>query len=327
MTYVNLARVPSASACHDTMRSVSQAIVEQLSKIDSSKNRSSSAVLSPGSLGRIGRGFRGAPISSSRDDPMPSEGFPAPLPPTTLPYELSLLDYLFINPMAQHNKASDYTNGKKCAKGKGTGKPNGISISELGGNSHGGLNGSGDGGPTIGFPPGAFQSTFTSPGNNGIGPYGLAAVGLSHLNGNGQISGGGFSGGIDNLSNTPIETNGNGHGHASTSNGTDMEGLSGSGSGLGGMNPHGLSGLYSQVPEGGLGGGVGGSGNTPSASGGGTSGGSHLASGGGSQSAATAAGGDPNFDIFSFLMDEEGGIGGTGTWDALDVPPDFSLWS
>jgi len=33
------------------------------------------------------------------------------------------------------------------------------------------------------------------------------------------------------------------------------------------------------------------------------------------------------FDVFSFLMDEEGGLGGTGNWDALEVPADFSLWS
>lgn len=32
------------------------------------------------------------------------------------------------------------------------------------------------------------------------------------------------------------------------------------------------------------------------------------------------------FDVFSFLMDDEGGLG-TGNWDALEVPADFSLWS
>jgi len=37
----------------------------------------------------------------------------------------------------------------------------------------------------------------------------------------------------------------------------------------------------------------------------------------------------PNFDIFSFLMDEEGGISQVGNtnWNALDVPADFPLWS
>lgn len=62
--------------------------------------------------------LRGAPISSSRDDPHPSTDFLAPLPQVTLPYELSLLDNLFVNPMASHSKASDYTNGANCAKAR-----------------------------------------------------------------------------------------------------------------------------------------------------------------------------------------------------------------
>ena len=36
---------------------------------------------------------------------------------------------------------------------------------------------------------------------------------------------------------------------------------------------------------------------------------------------------DNNFDILNFLMDEESGLGGTNTWDATDIPADFSLWS
>ncbi|KAK4685133.1 hypothetical protein P7C73_g5030, partial [Tremellales sp. Uapishka_1] len=93
------AKVSSAAACHDTLQSVSQAILAQISKLPPPPSSSS---LSPG------RQFR-APISSSRDEPPP---FPAPLPPTTLPYELSLLDNLFFNPMSSHKKASEYTTSK-----------------------------------------------------------------------------------------------------------------------------------------------------------------------------------------------------------------------
>lgn len=103
-------RVPSAAACHDTLRTLSQAIFKQLSDLDpphttvtSSPNRRSL--------------LRSAPISSSREDPLPNV-FPAPLPPVALPYELSLLDNLFRNPMASHNKASDYTSNKLCGKRK-----------------------------------------------------------------------------------------------------------------------------------------------------------------------------------------------------------------
>lgn len=107
------ARVPSAGACHDTMRTVSSSILEQL--------RQSAARAPPQTSGShdYQRGsFRGARISSSRDDPHPGTDFLAPLPQVTLPYELALLDNLFVNPMASHSKASDYTNGANCAKAR-----------------------------------------------------------------------------------------------------------------------------------------------------------------------------------------------------------------
>lgn len=87
------------------MTKLSQAIFTQLSSLSP---RPPSAPTSPG-----GRTFGlNAPISSSRDDPRPNETFPAPLPPVILPYELNLLDNLFLNPMAVHAKASEYTDGK-----------------------------------------------------------------------------------------------------------------------------------------------------------------------------------------------------------------------
>ena len=53
------------------------------------------------------------PVSSSRDEPLNNDTFPAPLPAIALPYELSLLDNLFLNPMSTHIKASDYTDGSR----------------------------------------------------------------------------------------------------------------------------------------------------------------------------------------------------------------------
>jgi hypothetical protein len=222
------ARVPSASACHDTMQTVSKAILDQLANTKPPAEHASPS-----------RVCRGAPISSSRDDPLPNEAFPAPLPQITLPYEFSLLDNLFLNPMSSHNKASDYTNGNKRSKLASELNATGATVP-----------GSFGGAPPQGFPPGAFHtanfgSTPTTNTNiaamNGLGAYGMAT----------QVPG-------MNTAQNFVEE---------------------------GARP--------------------------------------LSSGG----PGTEVNADGSFDIFNFLMDEEGGLGGTGNWDALEVPADFSLWS
>jgi len=38
-----------------------------------------------------------------------------------------------------------------------------------------------------------------------------------------------------------------------------------------------------------------------------------------------AAGEEGGFDMFSFLMDDDAGLG--NGWDSLEVPSDFSLWT
>lgn len=181
--------------------------------------------LSPGILGRT-------PVSSSRDDPLPTEAFPAPLPSVPLPYELSLLDNLFINPMAAHGKASDYMDGNKNRQVK---IANRIAAKLQMPESNQAW------GPApYGLPPNAFHS-----GNfNGLGPYGMAA----------QV---GMAAGVFPSPSVSVDPNGSFSG---------MQQLNG------------------EDPNGG-------------------------------------------FDVFNFLMDEEGGLGGTGNWDALEVPADFSLWS
>jgi len=226
------------------MQTLSKAILEQLSN---SKPASSD---SPG--GRAMGMSRAAPISSSRDDPLPNpnESFPAPLPAVTLPYELSLLDNLFVNPMSSHKKASEYTNGNKnrCA-GKGA-------DGQVRGGDGGAITGA-----TIaaalatpqGFPPSAFGGTGVTPASGDQSLMGLQAYGLAA-----QVGG----------------------------SGTNSLALSGDGAKL----VTGNSANANQTM------GVG------------------------------AAPGDTGFDLLSFLMDEEGGLG-TGTWDSLDVPADFSLWS
>jgi hypothetical protein len=145
------------------MRSVSQAILEQLGKTEPPPSATS-----PRSI------LRGAPISSSRDDPLPNEAFPAPLPPITLPYELSLLDNLFLNPMAPHNKASDYTNGCK--------NRNKAIANEVRSNFVQNTSSASYGAPPQGFPPGVFQTSFPdglaggmAGIGAGLGPYGMAA--------------------------------------------------------------------------------------------------------------------------------------------------------
>lgn len=39
----------------------------------------------------------------------------------------------------------------------------------------------------------------------------------------------------------------------------------------------------------------------------------------------TGAGEEGGFDMFSFLMDDDAGLG--NNWDSLEVPSDFSLWT
>jgi hypothetical protein len=253
-------RVPSAGACHDGMRNVSQAILEQLSKMDSPRNEVSSR--SPG--GRLG-----AAISSARDDPLPNDpSFPAPLPPTTLPYELTLLDNLFLNPVSSHHKLSEYTNGKN-SKLKGglesatfnrTPAPQPLPAS---------------------LPPAAFHS---------FGPYGIAA----------QVA----SGAADNSHHPSLASVagawlGTEAGAAAAS--TAITGApSGNGDAI--MAELQLNGIVAP-PANGVNG---------------------TTTNGDDAAAATA-----NFDIFSFLMDEEGGLSqiGNTNWNALDVPADFPLWS
>ncbi|RXK40030.1 fungal specific transcription factor [Tremella mesenterica] len=184
-------RVPSAGACHETMASVSSAIFDQLSKIDpmpmpTQTTRShSSGSTSPGRM------IRSAPISSSRDDPLPNETFPAPLPPITLPYDLSLLDNLFRNPMAAHNKASDYTNGRQRGRGQEQGTVPGSTAS-------------------FGKPHGTTEDI-------GLGPYGMAAQvslhGLPHGHGHGHGHSTGMgmgNGGWEGQMGTPQGTEGEG---------------------------------------------------------------------------------------------------------------------
>ncbi|WWD18636.1 hypothetical protein CI109_103089 [Kwoniella shandongensis] len=281
-------RVPSASACHETMRNLSQAIFEQLSKLEPPETTNSTTT-SP-------RNIRGAPISSSREDPLPNEAFPTPLPAVTLPYELSLLDNLFRNPMASHDKASEYTSNKGPKARKGAVKEeHGIGFTPA----------------PQGFPPGVFHtpsgvssshahgfgggsqaannSAFGDP-NTLLGTFGIVAqmgMGTSpsaNGNGNGPI----FNSDHTSSSVTDPTTTSTGHG--------DEHAGPGGGEGMG-------SGVHSMLNGGGA---------TPTA----------ISNNGAS---GEGEGMGMGFDIFSFLMDEEGGLGG-GNY-ALDVPADFSLWS
>lgn len=219
------------------MQAASKAIIDRLSSSNPGANGNSPS-------GRIIP--RSAPISSSRDDPLPNDVFPAPLPQVTLPYELSLLDNLFINPMSSHNKASDYTNGNKARcqnKSTGDGKTNSTgttSSSTLATTSI----------PTPqGFPPSAFGGQGISANNIDPGLMGIQAYGMAAQMGQ---------------------------------NGT--------------ANPTSADAKFPTAV------------NT-------------------NQTMGVGAGPtDTGFDLLSFLMDEEGGLG-TGTWDSLDVPADYSLWS
>ena len=241
------------------MQALSKAILERLT----ASSPPPSSVNSPN--GRSIGIPRSAPISSSRDDPLPNpnESFPAPLPAVTLPYELSLLDNLFINPMSSHKKASEYTNGNKsrCAQKSATEHRHGASSAgpatlsaSLSGHSWE---------RERGFPPSAFGGTGTTsngaeadPSLSGVQAYGMAAqVGAAADGGSGAA----YPSLADN-----IKAN-----------------MSAAGANSGTAN----------------------------------------------QTMGVGAGpADTGFDLLSFLMDEEGGLG-TGTWDSLDVPADYSLWS
>lgn len=245
-----IARVPSAAACHDTLRTLSQAIFKQLSDLDpphttvpSSPNRRSL--------------LRSAPISSSREDPLPNV-FPAPLPPVALPYELSLLDNLFRNPMASHNKASDYTSNKLCGKRKAEAE---------------GYNQS----TPLSMPSRAFHSA---------GEY-------------------------------PASQSSSGHGNGTISDPSTMMGTFGMAAHL---NLHPGSNLPLFPPSSGPN--LSTLANTAAAA---AAAGSFAPAGEASNGAMLNVDNEQNgFDIFSFLMDDEGGLGMNGF--SLDVPADFSLW-
>ncbi|KAK8858741.1 hypothetical protein IAR55_002970 [Kwoniella newhampshirensis] len=284
-------RVPSASACHETMRNLSHAIFDQLSKLDPPET-TNSASASPGRM------LRGVPVSSSREEPLPNEAFPAPLPAVTLPYELSLLDNLFRNPMASHNKASEYTSNKgPKAKKEPTNGENGVGSFEPApqgfppgvfhtpsststGHSHGHGFGGGHGSSSFGF---------TDP-NTLMGTFGIATqMGMAASTSPGATGGG----------NPPVFNGDSSHSMfnattTSTTNG-DSHGGPGGGTGMGG-------GVHSMLND------LGASTAMP-----------------GSAANGEGEGNGNGFDIFSFLMDEEGGLGGSNY--ALDVPADFSLWS
>lgn len=252
------------------MQAVSSAILDQIQKLDPPPRDASTSSQTPD--GR--QIMRGVPISSSRNDPHPHDSpFPTPLPNIPLPYELTLLDNLFVNPMVKHNKASDYTCGsqKRCqqkqAQKSGGGGQQQPKRTDAGAvyNNPTQFNSfvASTGSAPQSLPPGAFQMgpSFpanlnqipqTSNGNGmGLGAYGMAAVG-----GSSQID-------PNNLFTMQNP------GGASTSTGSN---------------------------------GVTGTGNN----------------------AANGEDGAP-FDVFSFLMDDESGLG--NGWDSLEVPSDFSLWT
>lgn len=207
-------------------------------------------------------------VSSARDDPLPNDAsFPAPLPPTTLPYELTLLDNLFLNPVSSHHKLSEYTNGAKNAKLKGN------------------LNDTNFAGPPVpqdvpaSLPPAAFHS---------FGPYGIAAQVASGAGASAQPS-------LASVAGAWLGTEA-----GATAASTVVPGApSGNGDAI--------------IAELQLNGVVPAAGNT-----------NGTTNGNGEAADMTA-----NFDIFSFLMDEENGISNIGNtnWNALDVPADFPLWS
>lgn len=240
------ARVPSAAACHETMRHASQAIIEQLSKMSPPRKDIPSA-RSPG-----GRFRAAAAISSARDDPLPNDAsFPAPLPPTTLPYELTLLEHLFLNPLTSHHKASGYTNGAKASAVRQAATNPPAQPTKA---------------PSS-LPPSAFHS---------FGPYGIAAQVAPN---NATVAGAWLGTEAGQAASSTVQP--------------------GAPSG----NPNAVN------PELALNG---------------------IINGNNESNGTQQQQQDNNsFDIFSFLMDEEGALNsiGTGSWNALDVPADFPLWS
>jgi hypothetical protein len=251
------------------MKSVSQAITEQLGKMSPPRKDGLPQARSPG-----GR-FRAAALSSARDDPLPNDAtFPAPLPPTTLPYELTLLEHLFLNPLTSHHKASGYTNGAKAAAAAAQVRKSCTKVSTRNEVTTGATPARTEGSIPASLPPSAFHS---------FGPYGMAA----------QVSGGGNTPSLASVAGAWLGSNA---GQAAT--GAVVPGA-----------PSGVPGaINAELALTGLTGGD--TNGTPAAA---------------DNTVDPAA----SFDIFSFLMDEEGGLNGlnTGTWNALDVPADFPLWS
>ncbi|WVQ73386.1 hypothetical protein IAR50_002957 [Cryptococcus sp. DSM 104548] len=259
-------RVPSASACHDTMRTLSQAIFKQLAELDPPPVSNTSTSPTQRTI------LRSAPISSSREDPLPNEAFPAPLPPVTMPYELSLLDNLFRNPMASHNKASDYTSNKQCGK-----------------RAHAGVDGYSHAPGSM--PPRAFHSAEnghyapytpapTNDPNTLMGTFGMAA----------------------HIAMSPVATSP----AFPPSDGPSLDTLASTAaaaaasSGASGSTEDRISALVHSRSA------------------------NASASGGTGNGNGTGFGeNDSVFDVFSFLMDEEGGLGSNGY---SEVPADFSLW-
>lgn len=258
------ARVPSAGACHDTMQAVSSAILDQIQKLDPPPRDASTSNRTPDGRPLL----RGAPISSSRNDPLPHDSsFPTPLPNIPLPYELTLLDNLFVNPMVRHNKASDYTCGsqkrcqqKQAQKGQqqhpkqtdaGPMYTNPTQFNSLVASTTSSIPQS--------LPPGAFQTGSSFPAtlnqlpqvstsnSTGLGAYGMAAVGTNQIDPNNLFV-------MQNPGGASTSSNG---GVVGTTNTTGEEGA--------------------------------------------------------------------QFDVFSFLMDDDAGLG--NGWDSLEVPSDFSLWT
>ncbi|WVW84848.1 hypothetical protein I302_106883 [Kwoniella bestiolae CBS 10118] len=295
-------RVPSASDCHRTMQALSQAIFEQLSKLDPPPTMGSSTG-SPGGRGIL----RGAPISSSREDPLPNETFPAPLPAVELPYELSLLDNLFRNPMASHNKASEYTSNQKCRNKKKKEEREQVNV------DYGGVGN---------YPPSSSTSHSHSHGHGGNKGYPPNAF-HTHSTTSEDVRRA-YNG--DNLS---------------TRRNSEMDdyNTSGSGSGIGNLlGPYTLAmGLGSSSSTAFGNGATNGNGSTtqtptfsqPSISQSLNSASDPLTSSNGNSNGErerelpmiNGSDGDAGaFDLFNFLMDEDGFAG-------LDGPSDFSLWS
>ena len=378
--------LPSAAACHDTLQSLSKAIFEQLAS-ETTEQPSGRGIL------------RSAPISSSRDDPLPTpkETFPAPLPAVSLPYELSLLDHLFINPMSSHAKASEYTtckpgNGRCYGKQKQPPTDSGLvgkkhrSSSFLrpgvegrggGGGGHGSVPSAGEYARLASSFSGGFgsangsgsanghgQGHANSNGNNGMsnGPtffgsvdgdtglqmYGIAAQ-MGHIGSSPALTG--FTPGMPSWEGQQGQGQGQGNG-GFTSGGLSTSSASGgakggrtgmaNGSANAGNNDaqHGRmselinaavgqselneSNSLSVVLNGG--GGSNGQSNGSGISNGASNGTSNGNANGNGNGGGQNEGGDGGFDLFNFLMDEEGGLG-QGAWDAMEFATDFPFWS